>query len=446
MIQINHYYRLANIKFRSPSFIDNLFIFLLLWPVWWILGIDQLIPALFLGWEFIRYLIKSKGKFIVNSTILWTFFSALWWVIPIFWVQRADFDVFLKAISTTWAQLIFLILFVNEVKTVETWKKAVLSLNLLSIYFTLAGLIFILNIWTEPITTFIRNFIPASLLESSNFFNDISMRNLGVVTEGLIFVSKRVISLSYRSGSLATILLIFIPLTYWRITKSKQVIKFLWIVQLMFLILLLYYTDVRTAYVSFIFGVGFYLFLIIYQNRRGIWLYISTLLLLSSMIISTVLILTSGTSDDLISTFVESRSSARITIYRETLLLIPEHIIAGWGHSVQIPELSSGLSAGTHNSYLGSLFQHGIVGFIIHIALWTSVLKIISYRFNHQKNNQELNLFFNIAASALFALNIRIFFTNWWFDQSTALAIWSLWGLIIVAPKILDPDSVKTKN
>src|SRR5690606_38440428 len=82
----------ARIPFVSTSFAQNLWYYALLWPVWWLLGVEQLLLPFFVLYETGRFLIRSHWRIRFNTTIVLGLLLALWWLVPIIWVDREFLD------------------------------------------------------------------------------------------------------------------------------------------------------------------------------------------------------------------------------------------------------------------------------------------------------------------------------------------------------------------
>jgi O-antigen ligase len=126
----------------------------------------------------------------------------------------------------------------------------------------------------------------------------------------------------------------------------------------------------------------------------------------------------------------------RQRVYQETIRLLPEHIIAGWGVSARIPGMASTFSAGTHSSYLGMMFQHGIIGLVLYLGLWISIWRRIIKGLRSRAISRSHYLFWISAATAMLSFNIREAADTWWWDQSLTFTVWIIWGLIITRAKV----------
>lgn len=426
------------LPFLETSFATNLKLIFILWPLWWVLGIEQFVPFIFLVWELVRHSLTKEVHFRIGATERWSIMLALWWIIPILWVDRAEIDLFLRELSVMWSQVFILILINTSVRSYKEWKKILRGLTIFSVFIVIGGLIYILGLWRGEITSLLGQVLPATL-NSSEFFSSISIRDFGMISVQKWIFTHRVSSFSLQVGSLSIICVLLIPLIFWQFYRSRRSARIGWAGLLIGLLIVLIQTESRFAYLAFIGGLILFLFLFYYfyfkSNRILLVLLILisiTLILLFGFIIWSELI-------ELIQViFLDARSGSfntRIIIYRETIKLLGEHIFAGWGLPVKIEGIRTVFSAGTHNSYLGILFQHGLIGLFLYLGIWFSIWINIIRNLRLRTATPVTRMFWIVSSCAMLAFNIREIAANWWWDQSITMVLWAYWGLMISAPK-----------
>ena len=435
--------RKVALPFLDSSFGSDLQIVLILWPLWWVLGIDQFVPFVFLLWEAFRYLFLSGGQFRLGATARWAILLAIWWVVPIMWVERAYLDIFLKEVASIVSQVLILILFSTTVRSRQDWYKISRGLSFFAIYFVTSGLLYVTGIWQKQTTSLIGLVLPETLIQTSEFFSSISIRNLGMTVPSLekFILTHRASGLALQAGGLSMICLLLIPLIYWHFYRSMRIARIGWMVLLVGLLLTLVQTESRIAYLAFAIGLATMVILrsgLLYRSNR---VFFFCLLVLSvTLLIGVGYLYLAEIIGFFNSIFVEARAgsfSARIIIYQETIRLLGQHWIAGWGQAVRIPGLRTVFSAGTHNSYLGMLFQHGVIGLLLYLGIWISIWIVIIKGLRQRKTSSEYRMFWIISAAAIISFNVREAAGNWWWDQSITMTLWSFWGLIITAPRVL---------
>jgi O-antigen ligase len=429
------------IPFINASFATDIKVYLILWPLLWVGGIDQFLLPFFLIWETMRYLLRTRGRFTINSTICWAFLLAMWWLVPVIWVEREYMDIFLKQAATIWSQVLALLLFWNCLRTEKEWYQVVRGLEILALYIALGGLLFILGLWRGELLSLMGRVLPVKSVESSAFFSSVSLRTFGSIVSKIEFLPVRVKSFSLSFSSLSMITLITIPLLMWRYKTTRGLVHYGKGIILVSLLLCLIYSQSRVAYVAFAIGAVLFLSLRFDLFKRSNRFERILLIGLVFLLVVAILYIFFNEITMIFSkVFIEWRRGSWLTrqrIYQETIRLLPEHFIAGWGVLVRIPGVASSFSAGSHSSYLGIIFQHGIVGLILYLCLWISIWRrIIKGLRKGAAISRSYYLFWISSAVAMLALNIREAADSWWWDQLLTFTVWIMWGLIITRSKV----------
>jgi O-antigen ligase len=205
----------------------------------------------------------------------------------------------------------------------------------------------------------------------------------------------------------------------------------------------LIFSESRIAYVAFAGSVGFYLVLRLDLLRGDNKLLAAAA---ACLLIATITIVISLTLSAILQSLqfflVDWRPGSwlvRLRIYQETLRLLPEHWLVGWGAPIRIPGAPNNYSAGTHSSLLGMLFQHGIVGLFIYLSIWVTIWRAVVYGLRGRRESRALALFWPAVAAALFGFNLREIADNWWWDQLTTYVLWLTWGLVLSGTRIMVP-------
>ncbi len=422
------------IPFVSTPFSFDLMLFLGLWPLWWILGVEQILPPFFVAWETVRYLWQARGRFTVSAPVVWAGLLALWWVVPALWVDREYVDIFLKETATAWSQVFLLFLFWNAVRTAREWNQAARGLTALATYLALGGVLFAVGIGRETITSALGILVPSLRKASSDFFASIVIRRLGRVGTDSVFLPFRLTSLALYPTYLSMASLILIPFTAWRTREAKGRVRILLGAVLVGLLVCLVGTESRIAYLAL--GVGL-VALAVYASRS--WRKPVRVAVFAGIVVlalAAVVIGFGGPERLWQAAVVEWRPGSflvRLRVYEETFRLLPEHPIAGWGTQVRIAGRAASFSAGSHSSILAMGFRHGLVGLALYIGLWASIWRE-AIRGLKRGVAARSAAFWVAAAIALLGFNIRELADAWWWDQTVTMAVWTLWGLVLAAP------------
>ena len=435
----------TTVPFLTTSFAKNLWGYALLWPVWWALGIEQFLLPFFLLFEMVRFLVAANWSVRINTTALLALLLALWWAVPIFWVDREFLDLFLRETATIWAQAFVLILFWNRIRTQRDWQLAVRALLIMATYTAVAGLIYMSGIWRGNFLSLAGRLMPSSLIANSSFFSSIAIREFGSLANEVGLLTQRLMAFSLSFSALSMIALLLIPIVYWRFQLTRSMARLFYGGVALGLVLCLFFTESRISYAAFLAAIALYAILrlgLLRGSNRPLTVALSMVGAALTLLVAYVLVETILQSAQ--AAFVDLRPGSwqvRLQIYLATLQLLPEHLIAGWGVPVRLPGLPSDYSAGTHSNYLGVLFQHGIIGLLLYIGLWLSVWTAVIRGLSQRENSRELAMFWIAAATAFFAFNIREIADSWLFDQSLTFVVWLMWGVALTAARCAAADA-----
>lgn len=434
-------------SFSYTPFAKNLQIYLMLWPVWWILGVEQILFPIFVFFEMTRYLFFAKARFKINLPLILTFLMALWWMIPFFWVPQSEYDRFARSIVTIWSQFFMLLLLLNNVKGEREWEYVIKGLDYLTTYIAFSGLFFVTGIWRGNFTSVIGNFLPSTLVTTSSFFESMVYRSFGSEQIVSALFNYRVSGLSLKYGSLGTLVVVLLPFVFWKLrlalTKQEFIFRVFLIVSLL---MTLIHTETRTAYIALL--VGFIVLVVLKFDllHKQNTLFSFSIIAILILFLLFLIFKKSMIAEIFQNFFVDWRSGSwnvRIYIYRETLKLFSQHFFAGWGQTVKIVGLRSVFSAGSHSSYLGILFQHGIIGLVLYLGFWVTIWQRLIWGLRVRWGTNNLRYFWPSSVVAMFSFAIREIVTNWWWDQLVAIVVWTMWGLIFIAPHFYQSEKTE---
>ncbi|MCO5205404.1 MAG: O-antigen ligase family protein [Anaerolineae bacterium] len=400
--------------------------------MWWILGVEQFILLIFVSIEAIRHLFRKQGVFTINPAFVFSLFLSLWSAIPSLWITPDQVPVFLKGLSSTFAMTILIGLFISNVRSADEWWVVAKGLMVFAAYFATAAVLYVFGIWRGTFRSGMGRVLPNSLLTSSAFFDSIGMRSFGGIEESLTDGTSRLSALALDYGGLASIIIILLPFVFWYGWQKRRLPRWIFSAIFIGLVLALVFAQVRSAYLTLAISLIVWFALTIGRRLRGS---VALGLIVAIVAIITILSISYFASAQVQQLFQEffvnwRRGSwnVRIVVYRETLRLLPKHWVAGWGLPVRIPFLRSDFSAGTHSSYLGMLFQHGIVGLLLYLGLLGSIwLHIV----RGLRRKALFYSFWAMATATMISFNLREAVTTWWWDQSITVALWVFWGLIL---------------
>ncbi len=423
------------IPFVSTPFAFDLMLFLALWPLWWFLGVEQLLPPLFLAWEAVRYLWQARGRFTLSAPVVWAGLLALWWLVPALWLDREYVDIFVKETATAWSQVLILFLFWNTIRSAREWNQAARGLTLMAAGLALGAGLFFVGVGREPITSALGILVPRLAETTSAFFRSIVLRQFGQTGGDSEVLPFRLRSLTLQPTYLSMVSLVLMPHIAWRMCEAKGRRRAALGVLLAGLLVCLVGTESRVAYLAF--GAGL-LALAGYASRS--WrkpVRVAVFGGVAILLVVAVVIASGGFGGLWQKVVVEWRPGSllvRSRVYEETLRLLPEHPIAGWGVQMRIAGKPTSFSAGSHSSVFGMWFRHGVVGLALYIGLWASVWREVIRGLKSSTTTSRARWFWVAVSVALLGFNIRELVDVWWWDQTVAMTLWTAWGLILAAP------------
>lgn len=434
----------VRLPFVSTSFASNVRYFALLWPLWWALGIEQLLLPFFVFYEFIRYLIRARWQVRINSAAVAALVLAVWWVVPVYRVDPDFLDIFLKETASVWAQFLMLVLLWNCIQRREEWEKLVDALGVLALYHVIATAIFLSGVWQGQFISLVGRVLPQSMVNASAFFSSISYRGFGFLAlpgdVGLF--TQRLNALSLTFSSLSMVCLLLLPMMIWRAQMRRGLRRLYYLGLAAGLLVALIYTESRIAYAALLAGTALYIALRLHLLRPAN----RPLTVALTFIGGAILLILVFLAVDIIlrwfqTTFIDLRPgswSVRAYIYVQTIAMLPEYPITGWGIPIRLPGVRSEYSAGTHSSYLGMLFQHGVVGLMAYLALWITMWRPVVRGLRQYPVRRSTALLWAALASAFLAFNLREVADTWWWDQSVLFVMWLMWGLALTAGRFFN--------
>lgn len=430
--------RWGGVPLLTAPFAVTLKLYCFLWPLWWVLGIEQILLPVFIGWEFLRSLVVRRGRIPLiplDGTVVVATLLALWWLVPFFWLEAGHRALFFKGMATAWSQAMLLALFVTEVRSRRDWAQAASALAALAGWVSLGCLVYGLGLWRGRFLSVVGHMLPQSALEESAFLHSIGVRSFGVEPAIGLF-GWRISSFALGFSALGMLCLVLVPLTVWRGATTKGGSRLWAAVVTGGLLVGLVFAQSRVAYIAAAAGLGAAALLRFWTTAEP---YLRRRVALAGLVVG---VLGVGLfhqeihrlGEELLAETRPGSLQVRQKVYKETLTLLPEHWIAGLGTPRQIQGLPTVYSAGTHSSYLGMLFQHGVVGLALYLALWLTIWRKVLRNLGHAvRQGLRSGPFWLAVAVAFLAFNIREATDTWWWDQLVTITVWSLWGLVLSA-------------
>lgn len=436
----------------SADPISDLIWSLILIPFWWILGIEQFVWSLLLGWTSFKIIAKQRGRIRGNRTLgLLLLFVAVHLLSGFFIVESYRIITFLRNINMYVS--IFLLNFIVY-NCVESWRqieKLLRALLLVMALAVLVGLFGIIDLWRPSFTSGI-GFVLPEFIKSTAYGSKIAFRTTGELSWFIILGPYfRVTSLFMYATLYATAIAVTIPIFIFTISFTRKYSYRVVLVCVLFgLILNLIFTTGRVASVSLLVG-AFYFWLLgadKFKDRRRQIMFGMLMILVATGLLLMVLVgsIPSIRIDELINSFLYARGSgsfeSRIEVYISTFLEYLKRPILGWGTERDIPGFPYPM--GSHSYYLGILFKQGVFGLIILLlifwSVWFETKPLAKKDLINTRQYIMMNRFLQYGRWMIIVTLINSTSDVLDLDGLTFIIIWYIFALLIATRRLLIRD------
>jgi len=435
--------------FTPPLF--DVWLYLLAIPLFWVLGLEQVLPVLFIGWAFIKLVLTRYRIWIPLPARIGFAFLVWQWVSATSIDISTNWFVFIKNHFSYASGLLVFLVVINSIRTFSDFKKTLLVLLVLSIVISLIGVAFVLGFVPAKFQSPIKGLLPAFLKHSRFIEMEIAQRRIGRVSSRIWgFTHPRVSSIFLYPAPLAQAYLLLIPLQFFFLRSVHGWKKAGLVLLLVTALVNFLLTAVRTSVIALVVASG-----IIYLLRKFVMRQHPALViaLIGFSIICTVLLFLLFLPDaqELISdVFVEARPrsyNVRIAIYRITLQSWLEHPLKGWGTQRALPGLPLGFPAGTHGEYLGFLYRYGIIGLLLHLSIYASIWsRLLPQLLSIREEPEASRRFLEACAVGLLAMNLNGVAHGLDWDITVPILLWLVIALLYTVSRIRFPEAVCGKS
>lgn len=432
--------------FLTTSPLLDLQMLLILTPVWWVLGVDQLVWPVMLTIPTFKLLRSRNYRIHVTPTIRWlTLFTIIYLLSAFFIVNPIRIITFLRSFSVYITALMVITLCLECIGNQNQLMRIVDSLILVITVAAVIGFLAITDIYRPHFSTVMDSLLPNSI-KSTGYGGRIAVKYVGSMSWFSWFGSFfRVRSLFMYSTHYAAALVITFPLIMFR----WQVTKGLWPRMLVLLITILVlinlaFTTARMSTLALTAG-GLYYLLFVVRERRAlqlIALFAAVIFMGTALYLSLFEPVTFNPAEQIpakIESFADARggsTSDRMDVYRVTVKGWMERPLLGWGTERDVE--GAAYPAGSHSMYLGTLYKQGIFGFLalvgLYIALWRELDPIRSHR---NCPNRTLNLLVDYGRWVLVVFFLGSMTDTHDLDALTSMLLWTTFGILLAASHCL---------
>ena len=346
-------------------------------PLWWFLGVDQLVFPIVCTSLLIFGLYHRVLKITVKNNILLLilFLMHLVAFINLYFEPQAEFYgklYIFKTFLTSSAMISYFIL-TNSIRRAEhishLWSSYILCL-FFSMIATVIGYLYYKLLGGTSITTVLSYISPDSISTYDLFklyFTKMIIRgtnifNIDVVRSAGLFQYPNLFAFSLEQTS-------FIGIAMAVITKKKRYVFFVFLC-----ILLTFASTSRSGIISLMLGMAMIIPVHLVVTRS-----VHFLLPLATLIFIVFVSIFSGNFTQVepeLDLLLEARGQShksREVIYRETIKLIKQHPFIGWGTNRKISDKLA--YAGSHSTYLSIAFKVGLIGLFVFILFLADVFR-----------------------------------------------------------------------
>jgi hypothetical protein len=432
----------GRIPFISTSALWDLRWTLLLLPVWWVLGMEQFVPPVLLTWSAVK-LVWRRRAVRLNPVYL---VYALFLVSVLLSAQSIESAFrlisFMRSFGVHLCGFLAVFIVVNEVD-----EQRQIDRLLGAVFFTVvisAVIAVVAFLGIRPVFTSLAGAVLPESLTSTGYGGLIAHRNLGRqawLGLGFDLHYYRVSSLFLYPNMLAVAIAASFPVGIYLMRKLHGLAKCWYWLALAIMLAAMALTTSRMTVIAFLVAMA----IVVVAGRRPMRLALLTILLgLAVVALNVTTFGPVNTVEQLSALRGSGSTESRLLVYRNTLEAIPERWLTGWGteRDLVVGGKVYSIPLGSHSHYLGVLFKHGSLGFILLLAL----LRSIWIESSPRRANASSRGLRSIGRASLVVMLVVGLTTSWELDMILYLILFCIVGCLVTNPgrsrrSSLVPDS-----
>jgi O-antigen ligase len=419
--------------FTTP--LADLRLVLLLLPLLWALGLEQILPPVLLAFAFGKLLLLKRRLRIPFALTLfllflvWQFVSATSIDISSNWILFGrNFISYL----TGW---IIAVVIINGVRHSSDLAALIRALLWLALLASLIGVVFAAGLLPNRFEALlVPDLLPGSI-KQSQFVQESIIQRMVINPEAQLggITYPRVSSIFLFPTGAASGFLLMLCILHLRVQMSRRR-RLFWLGVLLLAFVIFLLTAARLAIIALLFVIGIRIYLSWrkrYKLPRWFWLLFT--LLAAFPILILILTPNSPLFAAIDAMFVATRADSftnRLEVYIATLTSWQERPLIGWGTPRVISTVKLA-PAGTHGEYLSILYNFGFIGFLLYLTFWGSVWLQLGQRLRYTWHNKRspILLFYLTIATGLLGINLNGMANGMHFDMVVIILLWTFIGL-----------------
>lgn len=429
------------LPFITTSPITDTAWLLYLFPLWWILGIEQFVWSAGYFLISLKVISIQKYQIKINNALKWTALFLFFQMLSTSGiVESFRWITFIRNFNAHLAFFFIIFILINQVRSWEDIKLLLNAHVIAMLFAAIIGLLALLQLWQPQFTSLVGFFMPG-WIKATSYGGAIAVRSVGQLSwfEGLN-VYFRVNSFFMFATLYASALALTIPTTLFLFNISSSLFsKAIYGSIFLLFVLNIVYTTGRIAMIGCLAGGLYYMFFFSKWNK------LVKLAAVFGFLIFTTAILFNDIQQlmaQLFEDFVFARGAGsfddRSTIYRITLEQVYQRPFFGWGTERDIPDFF--YPAGSHSFYLGILYRHGIFGFVSFLCLLVTLWQEITLRTKRKLVDRSLidtRKFLQYGKWVLVAFIVNSLTDALDLDSTTMMLFGLTIGLLISAKRML---------
>ncbi len=436
------------IPFLNTEPLTDIWLALLLLPLWWVMGVEQFIWPVIFGIAAIKVLILQRWRLIVGRPLGWfALFIVAVLISGVFVDETMRLLTYFRNLGAFLAGFLALLTITNRARTWPSIDK-VLNVVLFVIFLAgVAGLLGVLDIWRPALQSVAGRLLPGAVVNTS-YGQTIAIRQWGDLSWfsglGLYY---RVSSFFLFSNHYSSALIYALPFFFMKLGQARGVWKVAVALAILILVINLVYTTGRVATLSLLAGALYFaIFHSAYRRPLRVLLSLGITVALIAILLSATLELASGfrqqgvisQTAEAVDAFTYARGEGsfinRFGVYGATLEGFLQRPLFGWGTERDVVGLN--IPAGSHSEYLAALYRQGLLGFLALIGLLWS-----AWRATHPPTGaaarEPAGTFLRYGRWFFVASLINSIMTDPAVDSTTYVILWVFIALLIAAGRLI---------